>query len=199
MKNFVFAFLLFPLFVACNGQSKPEKENISDETQSVLSNEPENVPVHLNKVQFLDKVADYLFQTEEWTMYELILFGNLYTFYNVNYVARIGREVMEREDYYKEIGRHRGDKPAIIDFYATWCGPCKAVAPILDDLAKEYKDQIYIYKIDTDQEQELAADFGIRSIPSLLFIPMNGQPQMIQGAIGKEEFKKIIDEFLLKE
>ena len=59
MKNFVFAFLLFPLFVACNGQSKPEKENISDETQSVLSNEPENVPVHLNKVQFLDKVADY--------------------------------------------------------------------------------------------------------------------------------------------
>ena len=94
---------------------------------------------------------------------------------------------------------YRGDKPAIIDFYATWCGPCKAVAPILDDLAKEYKDQIYIYKIDTDQEQELAADFGIRSIPSLLFIPMNGQPQMIQGAIGKEEFKKIIDEFLLKE
>ena len=161
MKNFVFAFLLFPLFVACNGQSKPEKENISDETQSVLSNEPENVPVHLNKVQFLDKEADYEKNPDTWV--------------------------------------YRGDKPAIIDFYATWCGPCKAVAPILDDLAKEYKDQIYIYKIDTDQEQELAADFGIRSIPSLLFIPMNGQPQMIQGAIGKEEFKKIIDEFLLKE
>ena len=149
MKNFVFAFLLFPLFVACNGQSKPEKENISDERQSVLSNEPENVPVHLNKVQFLDKVADYEKNPDTWA--------------------------------------YRGDKPAIIDFYATWCGPCKAVAPILDDLAKEYKDQ------------ELAADFGIRSIPSLLFIPMNGQPQMIQGAIGKEEFKKIIDEFLLKE
>ena len=90
-------------------------------------------------------------------------------------------------------------KLVFVDCYTTWCGPCKAVAPILDDLAKEYKDQIYIYKIDTDQEQELAADFGIRSIPSLLFIPMNGQPQMIQGAIGKEEFKKIIDEFLLKE
>ena len=66
MKNFVFAFLLFPLFVACNGQSKPEKENISDETQSVLSDESENVPVHLNKVQFLDKVADYEKNPDTW-------------------------------------------------------------------------------------------------------------------------------------
>ena len=93
---------------------------------------------------------------------------------------------------------YRGDKPAIVDFYATWCGPCKMVAPILEDLAKEYKDRIYIYKVDTDQEQELSNAFGITSIPSLLFIPMKGQPQMIQGAIDKNEFKKIIDEFLLE-
>ena len=91
-----------------------------------------------------------------------------------------------------------GDKPCIIDFYADWCGPCKVMAPILDELAAEYGDQIYIYKINTEQEQELAALFGIRSIPSLLFVPMDGQPQMAQGAMPKTELKKAIDEVLLK-
>ena len=92
-----------------------------------------------------------------------------------------------------------GDKPAIIDFYADWCGPCRAVAPILEELAEEYGDQIYIYKIDTDKEEELAGLFEIRSIPSLLFIPMTGKPQMAQGALPKSEFKKAIEEFLLEE
>lgn len=92
-----------------------------------------------------------------------------------------------------------GDKPAIVDFYATWCGPCKAVAPILEELAKEYEGKIDIYKIDTDKEQELASAFGIRSIPSILFIPMEGQPQMAQGALPKASFKEAIDTFLLKE
>lgn len=91
-----------------------------------------------------------------------------------------------------------GDKPAIIDFYADWCGPCKMVAPILDELAEEYDGQIYIYKIDTEKEQELAAAFGIRSIPTLLFVPMNEPPQMAQGALPKDAFKKAIDEVLLK-
>ena len=90
-----------------------------------------------------------------------------------------------------------GDKPAIIDFYASWCGPCKMVAPILDELAAEYGDKIDIYKIDTEQEQELAAAFGIRSIPTLLFVPMEGKPQMVQGAIGKADFENIIQEVLL--
>lgn len=93
--------------------------------------------------------------------------------------------------------KYLGDKPALIDFYATWCGPCKMVAPILEELAAEYGDSIVIYKIDTDKEQELAAVFGIRSIPSLLFIPMNGTPQMVQGAMGKADFKRAIDELLL--
>lgn len=93
--------------------------------------------------------------------------------------------------------KYLGDKPALIDFYATWCGPCKMVAPILEELAAEYGDSIVIYKIDTDKEQELAAVFGIRSIPSLLFIPMNGTPQMVQGAMGKADFKRAIDEVLL--
>jgi len=90
-----------------------------------------------------------------------------------------------------------GDKPAIIDFYADWCGPCRMVAPILEELADEYSDQIYIYKVDTEKEQELASVFGIRSIPSILFIPMTGQPQMAMGALPKTELKKAIDEVLL--
>ncbi len=92
---------------------------------------------------------------------------------------------------------YQGDKPAIIDFYASWCGPCKTIAPVLDELAIEYHDQIDIYKIDTEKEKELAAIFDIRSIPSLLFIPMNGIPQMAQGAISKAALKELIDNALL--
>lgn len=92
--------------------------------------------------------------------------------------------------------KYLGDKPAIIDFYASWCGPCKMMAPIMDELAAEYEGEVYIYKVDTEAEQELAQVFGIRSIPSILFIPMDGQPMMSQGAMPKAELKKIIDEKL---
>ena len=92
---------------------------------------------------------------------------------------------------------YEGNMPAIIDFYATWCGPCKAIAPILEELAKEYAGKIVIYKIDTDKERELAAAFGILSIPTLLFIPAKGDPQVAQGALPKESLKRAIDEFLL--
>ena len=91
-----------------------------------------------------------------------------------------------------------GDKPCIIDFYADWCGPCKMVAPILEELAAEYEGEIYIYKVDTEAEQQLAAEFGIRSIPSLLFCPMGEAPQMAQGALPKDAFKQAIEEVLLK-
>lgn len=94
--------------------------------------------------------------------------------------------------------KYLGDKPALIDFYADWCGPCKAVAPILEELAEEYKDEVYIYKVNTEVEMELSAVFGIRSIPSLLFIPMNEQPQMAAGALPKEQLKEVIDSVLLK-
>lgn len=93
--------------------------------------------------------------------------------------------------------KYLGDKPAIVDFYADWCGPCKMVAPVLEELQAEYGDSIVVYKVNTDEEQELAAVFGIRSIPSLLFIPMNEKPQMTQGAMGKGDLKKAIDTVLL--
>ena len=93
---------------------------------------------------------------------------------------------------------YENDKPCIVDFYATWCGPCKMLAPILEELAKEYVGKIDIYKVDTEKEEELATSFGIRSIPSLLFCPMAGPPQMAKGAMGKADLKKAINEVLLK-
>lgn len=88
--------------------------------------------------------------------------------------------------------KFEGDKPCIIDFYADWCGPCKMVTPILEELAGEYKDKVDIYKIDTEKQQELAAAFGIRSIPSILFCPKDDKPQMSMGALPKETFVKMI-------
>lgn len=93
--------------------------------------------------------------------------------------------------------KFEGTTPCLIDFYADWCGPCKMVAPILEELSKEYDGKINIYKVDTEAEQELAGAFGIRSIPSMLFIPMTGQPQMVQGALPKSELKQAIDDILL--
>ena len=92
--------------------------------------------------------------------------------------------------------KFEGDKPALIDFYADWCGPCKMLAPILDQLSEEYGDKINIYKIDTEAEQELAAAFGIRSIPSMLFCPMDSAPQMANGALPKAELKRVIADVL---
>lgn len=93
--------------------------------------------------------------------------------------------------------KYQGDKPAVIDFYATWCGPCRMVAPILKDLAKEYGDSIVIYKVDTDKEKELSMAMGIRSLPTIVFIPSAGQPQIIVGAADKATFRRAIDEVLL--
>jgi len=92
--------------------------------------------------------------------------------------------------------KYVGDKPCLIDFYADWCGPCRMVAPILEELANEYGDKIHIYKVNTDAEQEVASAFGIRSIPSLLFVPMSGKPTMAQGAMGKADLKHAINEIL---
>lgn len=94
--------------------------------------------------------------------------------------------------------KFEGNLPCLIDFYADWCGPCKQIAPVLEELSKEYEGKVNIYKVDTEAEQELAAAFGIKSIPSLLFCPSEGQPQMSQGALPKESMKQTIEEVLLK-
>lgn len=92
--------------------------------------------------------------------------------------------------------KFEGEAPAIIDFYADWCGPCKTVAPILEELQAEYGDKLNIYKVNTEEQKELSSVFGIQSIPSLLFIPKEGQPQMAMGALPKETFKQAISEVL---
>ena len=100
--------------------------------------------------------------------------------------------------------KFKGDKPALIDFYADWCGPCRTASPILEEVAKEYKDKVTVYKIDTQVERELAAVFGVRGIPAFLYIPMSGKPTMTSGiARTKEDTKKMftdnIDKLLLTE
>lgn len=94
--------------------------------------------------------------------------------------------------------KYLGDKPAVIDFYATWCGPCKALAPTLEELSEQYKDKVYIYKVDIDKEQELAAAFGVRSVPTLIFVPMEGTPQMATGALPRTTLEEVITDTLLK-
>jgi thioredoxin len=111
----------------------------------------------------------------------------------MNTIELTKEEFLNKVANYKESPnewKYLGDKPAIIDFYASWCGPCKMLSPILDEIAGEYKDSIIVYKVNTEKEQELAAVFGIKSIPTLLFIPLNETPQMTQGGNGKSRFKK---------
>lgn len=90
----------------------------------------------------------------------------------------------------------KGDKPAIIDFYADWCQPCKMLDPVLEELSQEYEGRVDFFKVDTEAEQNLAMTFGIQSIPSILFIPMEGNPSMAQGAAPKESLKQAISEVL---
>lgn len=92
--------------------------------------------------------------------------------------------------------KYEGSTPCLIDFYADWCGPCKMVAPILEELQKEYGGKIVIYKVDTEDQQELAGMFGIQSIPSLLFVPNEGQPRMAMGALPKDSLEKAISDVL---
>ena len=94
--------------------------------------------------------------------------------------------------------KYKGDKPCIIDFYTTWCGPCKRLAPIMDELSQTYCDKVVFYKVDTERERELAYVFGINSIPQVLYIPKEGQPMLLKGLYPKEDIVNIIDEFLLK-
>lgn len=92
--------------------------------------------------------------------------------------------------------KFEGERPCVVDFYADWCGPCKMVAPVLEELSKDFSGKIDIYKVNTEEEQELAAVFGIRSIPSILFVPSEGQPQMAMGALPKDTFVQAFKDVL---
>lgn len=114
---------------------------------------------------------------------------------------------LTKEDFLKKVAdyqsnrewKYLGDKPALIDFYADWCGPCKKMEPILEELAAQYNGQIYIYKVDTEKEKEVAAFFRIQSIPYMLFIPQEGQPQQMIGSAPKFYVEKVIQDILLKQ
>ena len=117
----------------------------------------------------------------------------------VNYLTTsdFKKKVMDYEKHPEE-WVFVGSRPAIIDFYATWCRPCKMTASVVEELAKDYQGKIDFYKVDIDKEQELATIFGIQSIPTFLFIPLKGQPTAQMGAMEKEDFEKIIKQVLLK-
>lgn len=102
-------------------------------------------------------------------------------------------------DYEKNPGTWKflGDKPALIDFYAPWCGPCKMLSPVLDELSQEYSGKIDIYKINVDEEEELSMVFGIRSVPTLIFVPLDGAPQRAAGALSKQQLVQAFEEILL--
>ncbi len=93
---------------------------------------------------------------------------------------------------------YKGKLPAVIDFYADWCGPCRRVAPIMEKLATEYDGKLLVYKINVDQEKDLASAFQVKSIPMVLFIPLEGQPMMQVGAMQEAEYKKVVEEHLIK-
>lgn len=104
-------------------------------------------------------------------------------------------KVFDFEKDTKEI-KFLGEKPVIVDFYATWCGPCKQLSPLLEELAMEYKDKIVVYKIDTDKEQQLASELGIQALPTVVFFSKTGKPAAIQGFRPKEELKAMIENML---
>ena len=112
---------------------------------------------------------------------------------------------LTKEEFVNKVARidvpewkYLGDKPAIIDFYATWCGPCKALSPILEKVAEKYEGKIYVYKVDVDKESELSQVFNIRSVPTLLFVPLEEMPQMHSGMLPQVELERVVDTFLLK-
>lgn len=111
--------------------------------------------------------------------------------------AEFLKKVMDYENNVNE-WKYLGDKPAIIDFYADWCGPCKRLSPILEEIAAEYEGEVIIYKVNVDNERDIATAFGIRSLPTLFFVPKQGNPSVVEGFLPKEELYKAMNATILK-
>ncbi len=111
--------------------------------------------------------------------------------------AEFLKKVMDYENNVNE-WKYLGDKPAIIDFYADWCGPCKKLSPILEEIAAEYEGEVIIYKVNVDNERDIATAFGIRSLPTLFFVPKQGNPSVVEGFLPKEELYKAMNATILK-
>jgi len=180
MKNTLFglSFLLVVMLNSCGAAATPENKNDSTEPETRMTNQ-----VRTNTGESTGQISTSSVSENE-TVVQLTK-------------AMFLEKIYDFEKNPKQ-WTFKADKPCIIDFYADWCRPCKMVAPIMAELSEKYNGQIIIYKVNTDQERELAQFFGIRSIPTVFFCPSEGDPQMTQGALPKEDFEKIITEVLLQ-
>jgi thioredoxin len=180
MKNTLFglSFLIVVMLSSCGVAATPEHKNDLTEPETGMTNQ-----VSTNTGESIGKISTSSASENETVvqMTKAMFLEKIYDF-----------EKNPKQWTFK------GDKPCVIDFYADWCRPCKMVAPIMAELSEKYNGQIVIYKVNTDQERELAQFFGIRSIPTVFFCPSKGDPQMTQGALPKEDFEKIITEVLLQ-
>ena len=140
------------------------------------------------------------------TFYLLFSVLFFYSGFSLNAQVEKKPETLTKEIFQKKVWNYEnnpndfkylGNKPCIIDFYADWCGPCRKIAPFMEEFCKTYHEQIYVYKVNTDQQKELAALFQVKSIPTVLFVPMQGPPTATKGALPKEQFDQLINQILL--
>jgi thioredoxin len=179
MKNTFLGFALLSVLwlSSCGGSANPDKKPDSSITPANMTNQD-----NTNESQTGNNNAAVSGES-----------GSVIQLTNAVFLDKI-------YDYKKDPEKwvFKGDKPCIIDFYADWCRPCKMVAPIMEDFSEKYKGQVVIYRVNVDQERELAQFFGIQSIPTVFFCPAKGEPQMTQGALPKETYEKIVTDFLLQ-
>lgn len=179
MKNTFLGFALLSVlwFSSCGGSANPDKKPDSSVTPASMT----------------DQANTNESQTGNNTATASVEVGSVIQLTNAIFLDQV-------YDYRKDPKKwvFKGDKPCIIDFYADWCRPCKMVAPIMAEFSEKYKGQVVIYKVNVDQERELAQFFGIQSIPTVFFCPAKGEPQMTQGALPKETYEKIVTDFLLQ-
>jgi thioredoxin len=179
MKNtfFGFVFLSVVWLSSCGGSANPDKKPDSGVTTTSMT-----IQANTNETQTETDGSDVSGET-----------GSVIQLTNAVFLDKV-------YDYKQNPKKwvFKGDKPCIIDFYADWCRPCKMVAPIMEEFSEKYKGQVVIYRVNVDQERELAQFFGIQSIPTVFFCPATGDPQMTQGALPKETYEKALTELLLQ-